>query len=193
MPCTASTFGDRVHFWCALFLPRVDSRHQRAPPHTAAWQLPQPARRMHLDPAAPLKDHSKPCYRDVDKTQVTRYCGFYARTPHTARTADSQTSRDHTHTPQRVGVCCRYSHAPACYSHVLSLALHRRQGDEHAPRRAAPRGGMVKVQSPGQCPSSAPAPSQARPDGSGQLGTPGRGRATRLPASASKAAADSIG
>ena len=39
---------------------------------------------MHLDPAAPLKDHSKPCYRDVDKTQVTRYCGFYARTPHTA-------------------------------------------------------------------------------------------------------------
>ena len=34
---------------------------------------------MHLDPAAPLKDHSKPCYRGVDKTQVTRYCGFYAR------------------------------------------------------------------------------------------------------------------
>ena len=34
---------------------------------------------MHLDPAAPLRDHSKPCYRDVDKTQVTRYCGFYAR------------------------------------------------------------------------------------------------------------------
>ena len=34
---------------------------------------------MLLDPAAPLRDHSKPCYRGVDNTQRTRYCGFYAR------------------------------------------------------------------------------------------------------------------
>ena len=34
---------------------------------------------MLLDPAAPLRDHSKPCYRGVENTQRTRYCGFYAR------------------------------------------------------------------------------------------------------------------
>ena len=33
---------------------------------------------MVVDPAAPLKDNSKPSYVGVDEKQVRRYCGFYA-------------------------------------------------------------------------------------------------------------------
>ena len=96
-------------------------RHQRS-----AWQLPQPARRMHLDPAAPLKDHSKPCYRDVDKTQVTRYCGFYARMPHTGSNRGlADVARPHSHATALW--CLLQVLTRSCLLLTrLSLALYRR-------------------------------------------------------------------